>query len=245
MPTLPRPAASRLLAGVAGFVLLASGCGGGSGSKTTSTTPTSLPVSTTAPPPGQPQLQAMVLQQGDLPTGWSAKPASPPADPKAEAAAFAQCVGGPSTFSDQAAVAYSPNFVKGTSFISSTATSFKSPADIQTNASALANPKASACYIQVVKARATAALPKGTVKSVTFKITPGAGAGPANVIATATGSIVFTSAGKTLTLNNVVVFFAAPRTEAHVDFFSIGSAIPASVKTAVINKVSARVQTGS
>ncbi|MDQ1419724.1 MAG: hypothetical protein QOJ52_1686 [Acidimicrobiaceae bacterium] len=187
----------------------------------------------------------MVLQQGDLPTGWSAKPASPPADPKAEAAAFAQCVGGPSTFSDQAAVAYSPNFVKGTSFISSTATSFKSPADIQTNAAALANPKASACYTQVVKARATAALPKGTVKSVTFKITPGAGAGPANVIATATGSIVFSSAGKTLTLNNVVVFFAAPRTEAHVDFFSIGSAIPASVKTAVINKVSARVQTGS
>ena len=49
------------------------------------------------------------------------------------------------------------------------------------------------------------------MKSVTFKITPGAGAGPANVIATATGSIVFISAGKTLTLNNEVVFFAAPR----------------------------------
>jgi hypothetical protein len=228
------------------LALLAGGCGSSGGSRTTTTPLTSLPVSTTSPPPGPTQLQSIVVQADDLPAGWVARPAAVPADANAAAAAFAQCVGVPNTTGDKVAVTYAPDFVKGTTYISSTASSFKSPVDVQGDTSGLTNAKASDCFLQEIKSRLTAVAPKGVaVKSATLKITPGTGGGPANVVATATGSITFTNAGKTSTLNEYLVFFIAPRIEAHVDFFSVGSAIPASVRTAVLNKVSARVQNGS
>jgi hypothetical protein len=260
MPSLHRRVASRLLTGVGGVggvtllagvtllvgvTLLATGCGGGGGSHATTVPPSTVPVSTTTPPPGRPQLQSIVVQAADLPAGWMPTAAGAPADPSA-ALAFAQCVGTPDTSGHQVAVASSPNFVKGTAIISSTAASFRSPADVQADTAALSGLKASACFSQEVKSGLAAGLPKGTaVRSVNLKITPGTGGGPANVVATATGTIAFTTAGKTSTVNDTIVFFAAPRIEAHVDFFGVGNAIPASVKTAIINKVSTRVQNGS
>ncbi len=247
MHALPRGTVCRLLAGLAGVTLAGAGCGGGGGGGgATITVPVTAPsVSTTAPPPGPPQLQAIVVQGSDLPSTWKSASASPPANQTADATAFAQCVGAPNTTGDVVAVAYSPNFVSGTSVITSTATSYKSPADVQANTTALTSSKASACFVQVVKARLAAALPKGaSVKSVTLKITPGPGGGPANVVATAAGTIAFTASGHSLTLNDDIVFLAAPRVEIHIDFYHSGAAVSAAVKAAVINKVSARLSNG-
>ncbi len=247
MHALPRGSVGRIVAVLAGASLVAAGCGGGGGSSTTITVPVTVkPVVTTVAPPGQPQLQSIVVQPGDLPAGWTAKPASPSANQAADATAFAQCVGAPNTSGDVVAVGYSADFANGTSVVASTATSFKSSADVQADTSALTNAKASGCFVQVVKARLAAALPKGaTVKSVTLKITPGPAGGPANVVATASGTVAFTAAGHSLTLKDDIVFLTAPRIEAHIDFYSTGSPISAAVKAAVVTKVAARVANGS
>ncbi len=243
MSTPTRLALYRFLAGVVGAALIATGCGsGGGGGKATTIAPlTSLPVTTTIPPPGQHQLQSILIQQSDLPIGWTATPAAPANDEVANPDGFAQCLGTPTTSGDTVAAAFSPTFVNGSGLISSAATSFKSASDVQADTAALANPKASDCFVQGLKARLTAALPKTTTVKVALKFTPAAGSGPSNIVATATGTVSFTRGGHTVTLNNDIVFFAAPRVETHVSFYTSGKAIPASVKSTVLNMVSARL----
>ncbi|MDQ1429211.1 MAG: hypothetical protein QOK39_2687 [Acidimicrobiaceae bacterium] len=246
MPCLRRPARRSFAVGAA-LVALASGCGGGGGaSSASSTTLVTAPVSTTVPPPGVNQLKAIVIQPGDLPTGWKASPASPPADPRANAADFAQCMGAIDTLKDAAALAYSTNFASAASVISSAGISFKYAADVQADAASLGNPLASECFAKVGKARLIATLPKSvTVKSVALKITPGQGNGPAAVVATATGTVVFSSAGHTLTLKNEVVFLAVRRVEVQIAFYSTGNPVPESVKAAVVKAVAARMANAS
>jgi hypothetical protein len=187
-----------------------------------------------------------VVQPGDLPAGWTAKAASPSSNQAAEDSAFDQCMGAPSTTGDIVAVAYSPNYVKGTSTIDSSATSYKSPSDVQADTHAMLDAKAGPCLQQVGKANLTAGLPKGaTVKTDTVKVTPGTNGGPTNVVATVNSTVTLSASGHTLTLNVQSVYLIAPRIEAHIDFFTEGTAIPTLVKQAVINKVSVRVANGS
>jgi len=245
MPTLPRPAVHRLLAGVAGIVLLASACGGGGGSKQAAPPPTT-PVATTAPPPGVNQLQAIVVQATDLPAGWTAMPASPPANQAAATVAFAQCMDTPNTSGDVEAVAYSPDFVDGSFSLDASASSYKSTADIQADTAALVNPKAAGCLEEVGKAALNAGLPRGyTVKTDDVSITAGAGTGPINVVATVNSTVVFGNGAHDTTLVDQTVYLIAPRIEAHVDFYSQGRTFSAAVKAAVLTKVSERVANGS
>lgn len=226
------------------MTLLAAACSGG-GSSTTTTLIT-VPVSSTVPPPGEPQLSDIVVQPSDLPAGWKAEPASVSGTQVADSAAYARCMGIPNTLTDAAGIAFSPDFVKGALLITSTATSFHSKTDVQTDTAALTNPKASSCFESVARSRLSAALPAGaTVRSFTLNITPGSGGGPVNVVATASGTVVFTASGHRLSLDDEVVFFAAPRIEAQVAFYSTGATVPASVKAVVVQEVSARVSRGS
>src|ERR1700722_16394601 len=163
MRSLPRLTLYPILAGMAGLALVASACSSGGGSKSTTTT---LPVSTTVPPPGRTQLSMIVVQPGDLPSGWTAKAAVPPPNPAAEPKAFAQCMGVTSSTPDVAAIAYSPDFIHGTEVVSSTATSFRSRADVPADSATLTTAKAASCLEQVDRARLTTELPAGgTVKS--------------------------------------------------------------------------------
>jgi hypothetical protein len=222
--------------------VLMSACGGSGGSTASPTTLVTAPVTTTVAPPGVNQLKAIVIQPGDLPTGWKASPASPPADPRANAADFARCMGAIDTLKDAAALAYSTNFGSGASVISSAGISFKYAADVQADTASLGNPLASECFAKVGKARLVATLPKAvTVKSVVLKITPGAGTGPAAVVATASGTVIFTSAGHTLTLKNEVVFLAVRRVEVQIAFYTTGNPVPDLVKAAVVKAVAARM----
>jgi hypothetical protein len=233
----------RVFTGIAALALFAAGCGGGGGSHTTTTT--TPPVAITAPPPGASQLQAIVVQATDLPAGWTAKPGTPPADRVAATTAFAQCVGISSTASDVVALAYSPDYSSGSDTISSTAMSYRTRADVPLDAQGLLDPKASACQMRIDSARLSAGLAKGALKSYTEKITPGTGGGPANVVATATSSVVYVSAGHQVTLNDKTVYLAAPRIETRIDFYDLGKPVAATVEAAVVAKVAARVVFGS
>ena len=245
MSQLHRPVVCRLLAGSAAAALVVAGCGSGGGHTAPTTVPTTLRVTTTTtlPPPTQQQLQTVVLvQPSDLPTGWTASPAAVPPYRAADATAFAQCMGIQDTGADVAAAGVSPSYASGSGVINSTATSFANTMDVQIDTAALIDPKASTCYVQVLKARLIASLPKTSiVKTFTLKITPGAGGGPTNVVATSTGTIAYTVSGKTITINFDLVYLVGPRVEAQISFGTTGTAIAAAVKTAVVAKVAARV----
>jgi hypothetical protein len=195
------------------------------------------------PPPTQQQLQTVVLiQPSDLPVGWTASAAAVSPFRAADATAFAQCMGVQDTGADVAAAAVSPNYVNGSAVIGSTATSFANATDVQVDTAALIDPKASTCYVPVVKARLIASLPKtSVVKTVTLKITPGAGGGPANVVATSTGTVAYTLSGKTTTIIFDLVYLVGPRVEAQINFATTGTAVATAVKTALVAKVAARV----
>lgn len=245
MPQLHRVVVYRLLASSAAVALVAAGCGSGGGHTAPTTVPTTVRVTTTTtlPPPTQQQLQATVLiQPSDLPTGWTASAAAVSASRAADATAFAQCMGVRDTGPDVVATGVSPNYTSGSAVVSSTATSFANATDVQVDTAAFIDPKAPTCFIQVEKARLAATLPKtAVVKTVTLKITPGAGGGPSNVVATGTGTIAYTLSGKTTTSNYDLVYITGPRVEAQVGFSSTGTAVAAAVKAAVVAKVAARV----
>jgi ABC-type glycerol-3-phosphate transport system substrate-binding protein len=243
MPSFSRPTWFRALAAGAALALVGAGCGGGGKSSASTTT---VPVATTTPPPGQLQLSMIVVQPADLPSGWTPKPADAPPKPEAEPIAFAQCMGSPTTAGDVVAVAYSPDYVKGTEVITSSATSFKTRNDVPTDSAALTNPKAATCLEQVNRARLDAELPSGgVVKSYKVTITPGTGGGPTNAVATATSTITFTDNGHSLTLTEIGYLLVAPRIETWVDFDSVNQAIATTVKSAVLDAVAGRVAYGS
>lgn len=246
MPSLFRRAFARPpLVGVVALAVLAGACGGG-GSSTAPTTLITVPVSTTAPPPGQLQLSDIVVQPSDLPAGWTAKPASVSDTQAADSAAFAQCMGIPNTLNDAVASAFSPDFAKGTVLITSNAVSFDSRQDVQTETNALVDPKAAGCFEAVGRSHLSTDIPSdAAVRSFTLKVTPESSGGPANVVATASGTVVFVASGHRLTLDDQVVFFAAPRIEAQVALYSTGAAVPAALAAQVVRDVSARVREGS
>lgn len=244
MLAVPRLSLRRVLAGLAGLGLLAGGCSGGGGKPPA--TSTTAAVATTAPPPGDQQLQSIVVHAADLPAGWTAKPATPPTDRAAADAAYAQCMGIANTDSDVVATVYSPDFTNGSMVIVSTASSYRTRTAVPVDAAALLNPKASTCLLQVGKSRLAAGLPKGaTIRTDTLKITPGPGRGPANVVATATSSVAYVAAGHPVSLNDNIVWLAAPRIEARIDFYSAGSPINAALQAAVVAQVAKRVTFGS
>jgi hypothetical protein len=188
----------------------------------------------------------IVVQPSDLPAGWKPQGFTPPANPLAESTAFSQCVGTPVTAGDAAAVVFSPDYVMGTDYIASSATSFHTKNDVPADAAALTSPKAGTCLAQVDHARLAAELPAGgTVKSSSVRVTPGTGGGASNVVATATSTITFTLKGRSLTLTDDSVFLDAPRIEARIDFFSAVQPLAAATRTAIVNKVADRVAFGS
>ena len=243
MSLLPRLTIPHLLVGLAGVALLASGCSGG-GNKVGS--PTTLPVATSVPPPGRVQLAMIVVQPSDLPTGWTATPAKPAPNPEAEPKAFAQCMGTTSSAADLVAIAYSPDYVHGTQVVSSSATSFRTRADVPADTATLTSAKAASCLEEVDKARLGAELPAGgVVKSYSVKVTPGTGGGAANIVAIATATATYSENGHSLTLNDETVYLVAPRIEARIDFSSVGTTVSDATRLAVENQVAQRVAFGS
>ena len=176
------------------------------------------------------------------PTGWTAGAGSVAATRAADATAFAQCVGVQDTGSDVVAAAASSTFASGTMTIASSAISLATSGDVANDSAALLNPKAPACYVQVLNARLKATLPKTSfIRTPTFKITARAATAPPNVVATATGTLGYTLNGKSIVLNDTIVFVTGPRVEGHIDFYYGSTPVPAAVMNTVVAKVAARV----
>ena len=187
------------------------------------------------------RLKKIVLQPADLPAGWKGTPYRPDPRDSANRAAMVNCVGARNTESDKAAEAHSDDFALGDASIHSSASSYRSPSDVDTDVAILLSPKASSCYDQLVKTQLAASLPAGTtIESESIKITPGSAGGPANVVATAAGTVNVSSGGQHIPLYLTSAFIKGPLIQAEVDAENVGIAVPASVVNAMVATVADR-----
>jgi hypothetical protein len=258
MPRQPGPAlvaqrAKRLLgAGAAGCVVAVlaacSSSSSASPSASSGQVPSSSPATPTsaaATPAALSQLKTIVLQPADLPSGWKATPYQPDPNSAAEDAALAACVGARNTDSDRVAQANSDDFGLSNASISSSASSYRSQSDLVTDIATLHSPKLSACFSQMAKKQLASSLPAGSkVASASIKITPGSAGGPANVVATGTGTIKVQVSGQQVTVYLTVAFITGPLIEAEVDAENPGTPVPASVVNPLVATVATRAAKG-
>jgi hypothetical protein len=234
----------------AGFgVALLAGCGGSS-SKTTSTAggnPTSPSSSPVAPatPASEAHLREIALQAADLPKGWKGTPHKTDPSNSATQATLAKCVGVRNTYPDMVASAHSRDFALGGAGISSSATTYRSQSDLDADVAMMHSPKLSPCYEQLIKERLATTLPKGaTIDAASLTFTPGSAGGPANVVATGTGTIKVTANGKQVAIYQNLTFITDPLIQAQVVAGSFGTPVPPSFMKPLVAAVATRAAKG-
>jgi hypothetical protein len=199
-------------------------------------------VSAPAPSPASPaQLELIVLHTADLPAGWTGSPHVPDTSSAADAAEMAACVGVPNSEKNKVSEANSDSFALGDATISSSASSYRSQSDIDTDLALLTNPKTAQCYEQLMKKTLATSLPAGaTVDSTSFTITPGSAGGPANVAATLTGTVTVSVSGQKVEVYPTIVFITGKQLEAEVDVMNLGSPVPAATMSTIVAAVATR-----
>jgi hypothetical protein len=201
--------------------------------------------SAAATPASLSQLKKIVLQPADLPSGWKATPYQPDPNSAAEDAALAACVGARNTDGDRVAEANSDDFGHGDASVSSSASSYRSQSDLNADIVTLHSPKLSACFAQTAKKQLASSLPAGSeVTSAAIKITPGSAGGPANVIATGTGTVKVQASSQQVAVYLTVAFITGPLIEAEVDTENAGAPLPASVVNPLVATVATRAAKG-
>jgi hypothetical protein len=228
------------------LVLLA-GCGSSASKTTTSASGTQTPsssspaASNSASPASLAQLNKIVLQPSDLPQGWKGTPHKADPSDAAAQAAVVKCVGARDTDSDKVADTDSEDFALDQASISSSATSYRSQSDIDADIAFVHSPKLSGCYTALVKKELGTSLPGGaTIESATIKITPGSAGGPANVVATGSGTITVNANGQQVAVYLSVAFITGPLIEAELDAENIGAPVPAALFKSLVATVAAR-----
>jgi hypothetical protein len=198
-----------------------------------------------ATPASLSQLQQIVLQSADLPSGWKGAPYKPDPNDAANTAALMSCVGARNTDPDKVAEAHSDDFALGDASISSSASSYRSQSDLDSDIAVLHSSKLSPCFEQMMKKQLAASLPAGaTIESTSVKITPGSAGGPANVVATGTGTIKVSVSGQHVPVYLTVAYITGPLIEAEVDTENVGTPVPASVVNSVVSAVATRAVDG-
>jgi hypothetical protein len=232
-----------LYAGIAAVFVIA---GGGTAYALAGHGSTPSPTSASAATPASlSQLKKIVLQPADLPSGWKGAPYHPGPNDSASNAAMVKCIGARNTGSGQVAEAHSDDFALGVASISSSATSYRSRSDLNSDVAMLHSPKLSSCFAQVIKKQLAAALPAGaTIESASIKITPGSAGGPASVAATGTGTIKVRVNGRQVPAYLTVAFITGPLIEAEVDTENVGTPVPASVVKRLVATVATRAAKG-
>ena len=257
-PQQPGPApgvqwAKRLLGVCAVGCVVAVLAACGSSSPKSPSTSSGSPVSSSSPatsasaatPASLSQLKKIVLQPADLPSGWKGAPYKPVPNDSASDVAFAECVGALNTDSDKVAEANSDDFALGDASISSSATSYRSQSDLDADVAMLHSPKLRPCFEQMMKKELAAAAPAGgTIESVSIKITPGSAGGPANVVATGTGTFKLQLNGQRVPVYMTLAFITGPLIEAEVNTVNVGTPVPASVVNPLVATVATRAAQG-
>jgi len=245
--------AKRLLGVCAAGCVVAVLAACGSSSPTSPSTPSGSPLSSSSPatpasaatPASLSQLKRIVLRPADLPQGWKGTPYQPDPNDSADNAAMMKCVGARNTDSDKVAEANSDNFALGDASISSSASSYRSQSDLDSDVAMLHSPKLSACFEQMVKKQLVASLPAGaTIDSASITITPGSAGGPANVVATGSGSIKVRVNGQQVPVYLTVAFITGPLIEAEVDTENVGAPVSESVVNPLVATVATRAVKG-
>src|SRR5215469_9577030 len=212
-------------------VAVLAACGSSSpGNPSTSSSPATA--ASAAAPASLSQLKKLVLQSADLPSGWKGTPYQPDPNDSANNAALVKCAGGRNTDGDKVAEAHADDFALGDASISSSASSYRSQSDLDSDVAMLHSPKLSACFEQMVKKQLATSLPAGaTIDSASITITPGSAADPANVVATGAGTIKVRVNGQQVPVYLTVAFITGPLIEAEVDTENVGTPVPSSVVT--------------
>jgi hypothetical protein len=245
---IPRP--SGLLAALAVAALL-SGCtteeaGTASPADTsTGSSPASTSVADGAAP-SAPALESAVVQESDLPRGWTAEPYEDDSDDEDQdqQAALLECVGARDTSSEEVDEVHSPDFTTDTgSTISSSATTYRSQDAIDDDVAALTGPAVSGCFTEAFGQLADSQdLPAGTtVGDAQFTVAPGSAAGPTNIVAIGSGTIPMTVSGRQISLYIDVVFMTGRLTQAQVGFIGIGAPVPDDLQSSVVTAMADRV----
>jgi hypothetical protein len=216
------------------------------GSSSTSSSPsasTSTSAAAAATPATLVQLQRIVLQAADLPSGWKGAPYQADTNDDAVNVAFMKCLGMRNTDPDRVAEAHSDDFNLGNATISSSATSYKSQSDLDSDVASMHSPKISTCFKQLVKTQLASSMPAGSsIKSASISIMPGSDGGPSNVIATGTGHMEIEVSGQEVPVYMNFSFITGPLTEAEVDAENVGTPISPSVLNPLIATVATRAK---
>jgi hypothetical protein len=236
-----------LYGGIAALIVIA---GGGTayalaGHGSTPSSATSGATKSAAKPASLTQLEKIVLLPADLPPGWKAAPYQRDPNDSANNAALMKCAGARNTDGDKVAEAHSDDFALGDASISSSAASYRSQSDLNADVTMLHSPKLSSCFEQMMKKQLAASLPAGsTTESASIKITPGSAGGPANVVATGTGTVKVLVNGQQVPVYLTVAFITGPLMEAEVDAENVGTPVPASVVNQLVATAATRAVKG-
>ncbi|MCW2525858.1 MAG: hypothetical protein JWM76_718 [Pseudonocardiales bacterium] len=191
-------------------------------------------------------LAMIVVQPADLGVGWTAAAHEDDPEDAANQAALLQCAGiTKSTVADKVDTANSPDYSQNGASVSSSATTYKTQADVEADTAVLNNPKISGCYEQLFQAQLAKTLPAGSsVTAVKIEITPGTNGGPANVAAIGGGTITATVSGKSVTIYLGVAFITGPLLEAEVDFENPTQPVPTAIFSGLVTAVATRAAKG-
>ena len=97
----------------------------------------------------------------------------------------------------------------------------------------------------MIKKQLLSSLPAGSkVASASIKVTPGSAGGPANVVATGTGTVQVQVNGQQIPVYLTVAFITGPLIEAEVDAENVGTPVPVSVVNRLVATVATRAAKG-
>jgi hypothetical protein len=150
-------------------------------------------------------------------------------------------MGAKNTDGDRVATADSEDYTLGGAEISSSVSSYKSQSDLDSDLALLKSPKLPPCYTQLLKKTLATAFPKGVaLGTVSVKVTPGPGTGPANVAGSGLATVSITANGQRAKVYVNFFYITGPLIEAEVDAENLGSPVPAAVLRSAVKAVADR-----
>lgn len=198
--------------------------------------------SSSAKPASAAQLQKIVLQQPDLPAGFTAKAAQPDSSGDATDQQLAACTGiSGIKQSDQLRKAQSQDFSQGELTYSSDASTYKNQSAVDNRVKVLQSPKVNTCINTLFKTMLGKQLgSSANVTGSTVTITQGSNGGPKNVVAVANGSITISAQGQNATVNIYAAFITGPLITGTVQATSLNKPIDSKTRDAAVAAVAKR-----
>jgi len=233
--------------------LLAGGCGGGSKKPAASATSSSvIATTTTVSPPAttatqaadQAHAAALVLQQSDLPAGWSATPHQKTPTEDTDSQQLAACVGAPDPATAYTTNLDGPDLDMGDAAVSSSVDFVRTPALAQADLAALRGAKFAPC----VKTFATASLQREiqtsagtTLEGVTLDPLAVASIGDASLAIRLIGSLRVQA--QTVAVYVDLVFVLKGRAEVTASFTRSAQPFDAVLERSLVAKLGDKLRT--